>query len=222
MMESDNRKVNNIAESQEQIRELVDMEIEKVVPRKFSKWFGSIQYRPTKVRFATQNPDERVYLVIRMHWIRNLGWILNHIFYSTLPFILLTVLNLLNINLSFLSFQNYTIILLVFYSIILTSVIRNFFDWYFDVYIVTNERVLDYEFKPFVGYVLTEAPLDSIQDVEEKSLGFLADIFDYGSIKVRTASTAGELAFDYIADPVQVRDTISDLAKIIKRYQNAD
>lgn len=213
---------NSEIKNQERLREIVDLELEKVVPQKFSKWFGSIQYRPSKVNFATQNPDERVYLVIRMHWIRNIGWILNYIFYSTIPFILLTALNLLNISVSFLSFTNYTLILLIYYSLLLTGLIRNFFDWYYDVYIVTNERILDYEFKPFVGYTLTEAPLDSIQDVEEKSLGFLADIFDYGSIKVRTASTAGELSFDYIADPVQVRDTISDLAKIIKRFNNAN
>jgi len=211
-----------VVQPTQDLRKVVDEELEKIVPKEFSRWFGSIQYRPRKMSFATQNVGEKIYVLVRMHWIRNIGWILNNIFYTFIPFIVLGVLQLLSVNLEFLSIRIFVIILLAYYSIIFSNVIKDFYDWYFDVYIVTNERILDYVFDPFKGYHVTEAPLESIQDVEEKSMGFLADIFNYGSVKARTASNAGELSFDYIADPTRVRDIIMDLAKIIKSFKNRE
>jgi len=202
------------------VKKLIDQELDAAVPKTTSKWFGSIQYRPKRMKFATQDIDEKIYVLVRMHWIRNIGWIINNIFYALIPFIAIIILQVLNISLEFLSFRVFIIILLAYYSIIFSNVIKNFYDWYYDIYIVTNHMVLDYTFSPFQGYTVTEAPLRSLEDVEEMSLGFLADIFNYGSIKVRTASNAGELSFDYIADPTRVRDVIMDLVKIIKRYSD--
>lgn len=200
------------------LKQMIDQEIEAVVPKRMSKWFGSIQYRPKRMTFATQDADEKIYVLVRMHWIRNIGWIINNIFYALIPFISIIILQLLNISIEFLSFRVFIIILLAYYSIIFSNVIKNFYDWYYDIYIVTNHRILDYEFSPFQGYKVAEAPLRSLEDVEEQSLGFLADMLNYGTIKVRTASNAGELSFDYIADPTRVRDVIMDLVKIVKRY----
>jgi len=210
------------------LKNLINEELEKVVPAELSKWFGSIQYRPRKMKFATQNIGEKIYIIVRMHWIRNLGWILNNIIYALLPFGLIFLIQLVGLakwfetELPFLTFRIIVILILAYFSIIFTNLLKSFYDWYYDVYIVTNERIVDYIFSPFTGYVVTEAPLESIQDVEEKSLGFLADLFNYGSVKARTASTTGELSFDFIADPTKVRDIIMDLAKIVKMYKNAE
>jgi len=204
------------------VKQLIDQEIDKAVPKELSRWFGSIQYRPKRMKFATQNVGEKIYILVRMHWIRNLGWIMNNIFYANIPFVILLILQLLKTDIQFLSLRLFVILLLAYYSIIFTNIIRQFYDWYYDVYIVTNERILDYTFSPFRGYEVTEAPLASIEDVEERSLGLLADLFNYGTIKARTASNAGELSFDYIADPTRVRDIIMDLAKIIKMYRYGD
>jgi hypothetical protein len=199
-----------------EMREKITSEIERIVPKKSSHSFGSIQYRPGKVTFATQNDEEKVYVLVRTHWIKNLGWIVNNIIYSLLPLIVLFVLNLLNISIEFISFNLYIIIVLAYYSIIFTNVVRSFYDWYFDTFIVTNERIVDYDFRPFRGYTVKEAGLDDIEDVEEKSSGLIASIFNFGDLITRTSSTAGELTFFAIAEPTKVRDILMDLALIVK------
>jgi hypothetical protein len=197
-------------------------EIDKVIPKKKFKAFGSMQYRPSQVHFATQDSNEKVYVLVRQHWSVNWGWLNRNSFYILIPLIIAIVINFLNIKTSFLSVKFYFLILLAYYSLILTNIIRNFFDWYYDLYIVTNNRFLDYEFKPFTSYTIMEADLESIEDVKEKSSGFLADLFNYGDLKISTASKEGEVFFNKIPDPTKVRDILIDLSKIAKKYNNGD
>jgi len=204
-----------------ELARIIDGELDRLVPDNMSKWFGSIEYRPRSMFFGTQNEGEKVYLLVRRHWIKNLGWIVNNIIYSIAPILILLVLERFNVDITFISFKVFFIIVLAYYSIIFTNVLRNFYDWYFDVYIVTNERVLEYEFKPFVSYKVTEAELGNIEDVEESGKGIVADLFNYGDLIIRTASRHGEIAFDAIPDPTRVRDILMNLVEVIEDYRNA-
>ncbi len=202
------------------LAQVVDEELERVVPEKVSKWFGSLSYRPKATFFSNQNPEEKVYLLLRRHWIKNLGWIISNTFYAFVPIIILVISDALRISLDFISFKVYFIIILAYYSVILTNVLRNFYDWYFDIYIVTNERVLEYSFSPFVSYSILEAELESIQDVKESANGVVADIFSYGDLRITTASRLGELFFDSIPSSTEVRNILMDLVEIIDEYKH--
>lgn len=203
----------------DEVRDKINREFYKVIPKSESKSLGSVMYRPKRITFATQNKEERVFVLIRAHWIKNLQWVINNFVYSILPLGLLFVGNLLNVSLEFLSFKVYLAIILAYYSIIFTNVIRSFYDWYYDTFIVTNERIVDYEFNPFRGYKVKEAGLESIEDVEERASGLISTIFNYGDLITRTSSTVGELTFNSIADPTRVRDILMDLSKIVKTYR---
>jgi hypothetical protein len=194
------------------------LEIEKIIPDSKRSSFASLEFRPRHIRFATQNKGEKVYLLIRRHWITNLGWFLQYTFMAILPAIFVYILNVFNISTDLVTPRATFLILLGYYSIIVTNFFSNFFDWYFDPYILTSERIIGYDFKPFTSYSITEATLDNIEDVREKSVGPIANLFHFGTIRILTASEKGEILFEAVPNPTEVRDIIADVANIYKKY----
>ncbi len=196
-------------------------EINRAVPQHKGSSWGSVEYRPSHVRFATQNKGEKVYVLVRRHWITNISWIIRNLGYSLVPPIFIFILNLLNIEFNeVFTPKGIFLILLAFYSVIFTNLVKEFFDWYFDPYIVTNERMLSYEFKPFFSYTVTEAALENIEDVKETGAsGIFQSIFNYGDIRILTASRTGQVMFKSVPKPTQIRDTILDLRNIVRKIQ---
>jgi hypothetical protein len=83
-------------------------------------------------------------------------------------------------------------------------------DWHNDLYILTEDRVIDIEKKPFVFEHRREANLATIQDVSLEQIGFTAKVLDFGNVLLKTASQAGEFTFDSVAHPKEVQATIAE------------
>jgi hypothetical protein len=206
--------------NREQIMKMRAQEADRIVPEKSGMPWSSIILKPNLV-FETQDPNEKVYVLVRAHWITNLGWFLRNLFLSILPFILFPILVALgiNIDISFISNKALTIIGLLYYSFIFTSVVSNFIDWYFDPFIVTDQRIMDYDYKPYGNYSVSEVNLQDVQDVKERSAGLIGDIFNYGNVFVYSASDASEMICKNVPSPTKVRDIITDLSNVAKAYK---
>jgi hypothetical protein len=223
MYQNNVQSVEQEMQTQEVKKKLRLREIDKIVPRKSGNGLNSVQIRPN-LTFATQNPGEKIYILARRHWIKNIGWITRNLFYSTIPFILWIFFSVIGLPLptDMVANRVYTVILMLFYSVILTNVVRDFFDWYFDPYIVTNERVLDFTFNPFTNYSVEEASLEDIVTVKQKTSGIVGAIFNYGDVTISTEAFTDAMVFEAASKPARVRDIVSDLSKIAKTYSNAD
>ncbi len=194
-------------------QEAIDDIIEK---EEGSDWRGLV-FKPHNVYFSTQNRGEQVYILLRKHFITNFGWISSTAIYSTFPLILGLVLTLFRVDLfGLFGFRLVFILLAVYYSVLLTGAIRNFVNWYFNLYIVTNERVMDYRFRAFISKSVAESPLEALQDVREISVGFLPSLLNYGDVSMYSAADKTVITFNDVPNPSLVRDKISDLAKIAK------
>lgn len=204
-------------------QKLQNSEIEKIIPSRRSSIFGTIVIRPAHATFGTQNPGEKVYVLVRRHWIANVGWVFRSALYIFIPFIVAWLLPIvskfLNITNNPIPDKTWLILAFAFYSVLLTNIIRNFVEWYYDILIVTNERILDYEFSPFSGYSIKEAALENIQDIKEILKDFWGGIFRYGDIEAKTASDRGKLNFEQVPHVTLVRDILSDLADIARKYK---
>ncbi len=197
---------------------LKKMEINKIIPKSSGSLWTGLEFRPRNIVFANQNPDETVYIVVRPHWSVNLNWMIKNLFYSLLPIITGAALAVANIKIDFLTIKSLVLILLFFYSIILTNIFKDFFDWFFDPYIVTDQRILHYEFNPFSSYKIKETDLSNIEYVKEQSTGLMANIFGYGDLIITTSSERAIFEFKKVPNATQIRDIISDLKLIAKRY----
>ena len=83
-------------------------------------------------------------------------------------------------------------------------------DWHNDLYILTKDRVIDIEKKPFISEHRREANLGTIQDVSLEQIGLTAKMLDFGNVLLQTASKAGEFTFDKVPHPKEVQATIAE------------
>ncbi|MFO7916981.1 MAG: cyclic nucleotide-binding domain-containing protein [Anaerolineae bacterium] len=84
----------------------------------------------------------------------------------------------------------------------------NTVDWGNDLYIVTEDRIVDIDKRPlFVSEERREASLGMIQHVSLEVPSFLAAAFDYGDVVIQTAG-AGSFTFNKVPNPHDVQNEI--------------
>lgn len=171
---------------------------------KKSSVFYSYNLNP-QVKFETYEEGEKLLLLLRSHPFTQVGWVLNSIFFFFLlffsNFFLQSLLNLgqiLTFNLFFIIF-------------IFSYIWFNILNWYFNVGIITNKRVIDIDFYAILYKEITTAQLGKIEDITVKSGGFFQSFFDYGSIFVQTAGSEVNVEFSNIPRPSKAAHIINQL-----------
>ncbi len=171
-----------------------------------SSFLGSLQPRPS-VRFDVQHRDEEVLLLIRKHPVTQIPWLLNAIgivlIVIILNFVVSTILNVTEI----LFLNVFGFVLVYFYVWI------NFLKWYFNVGLVTNERVLDIDFKNVLYKEENIARLENVEQMSSKKIGYIGSIFNYGDVHVETAGAEVNIEFLRVPNPSAIVKFITDLTE---------
>lgn len=161
---------------------------------------------PSNISFETQEDEEKIILLLRRHWITNLSWAVTAIAMMFAPLIL-QVVPLLD----FLPPRFKFIIIVMWYLVILAFVFEKFLVWFFNVYIITDERIIDVDFISLVYRRITDAQIEKIQDITYKTGGFMRSIFDYGDIYIQTAGQKLEIEFESVPKPDKVVKVLNQL-----------
>lgn len=169
--------------------------------------------KPIGVRFETQEAEETVLLFLRQHMIVNLPWIVLTVLLVFAPTVLFP-LTFRFIKLPFTLPVGYIIIGTLFWYIATFGfALANFLHWFFNIYIVTNERIIDIDFVQLLYKQFSEARVSKIQDISYKTSGLLATMFDYGNAYIQTASELPNFEFEAVPHPEQVVQVISEVAE---------
>ena len=166
----------------------------------------------TRYHFKGQKNGERVLKILHRHWFN----ILSHFFIIFLMIFLLLV----SYFATAFYFDDFTQPIIVS----LTSFIRSLFfvflwflffviwiDYYFDVWIVTNERIINIEQKGLFTRVVSELELEKIQDVTTDVRGIIPTFLNYGHLLIQTAAEKERFKFRNVPDPYAVKDLIMKL-----------
>ena len=161
---------------------------------------------PTKVCFETQDENEQVILFLRQHPIVNVPWILLDIILLVIPplFSFFPPYAMLPGTYQF-------VITMGWYLFVAGYTLAKFMGWFFNIYIITSERVVDVDFTDIFYRHISTARLDEIQDVTVVSSGAGETFFGYGSITIQTAAEIPEFAFESIPHPDVVGKTLNEL-----------
>lgn len=166
--------------------------------------------RPRHVAFETQNPREEIELLLRQHIVTNFSWFFAVVVMLVVPFAILPLLEYVTIWQFLPEIYQFALIVL-WYLLVFGFFFKQIFKWYFNVFLVTNTRVLDVDLVGFLYRNVAEAQLTQIQDVSHRQGGLFGIIFDYGSVFVQTAATRQELELTKVPHPGRVHDLITDL-----------
>ncbi|MDP2692422.1 MAG: PH domain-containing protein [bacterium] len=100
----------------------------------------------------------------------------------------------------------------IYYLSVLLFGYGSFIDFYLDVWIVTNDRVVDIEQFGLFSRTISELDLFRIQDVTTDVHGLFSTIFKYGDVTLKTASTNLSIVFKNVPDPNHIRMQLLELA----------
>lgn len=174
---------------------------------------SSFCQNPQGVSFETQKGTESIILFLRSHFLTNLSWIIISIILVILP--LIAALFLPNMHLGFLSSEVVsrfvTVFALFYYLIVFSYIFLSFLSWFYNVFIVTTERILDIDYSDIVVHNMAETKLNHIEDVRYTQSGFIPSFINYGNLFVQTAGTEENFEAFSIPKPREATDIITDL-----------
>lgn len=164
--------------------------------------FAVFAPQPIGVYFAEQEKGENIILLLRAHLITLVPAVLITVFLFLIPFLVPFVLNLLEVEIgNFFNSSQIILILVFWYLFTFGYAFYRFIFWYFNVYLLTNERIVDFDFRGILHKETAYANLNQIQDVTPKSIGFFATFFHFGDVFIQTAAAKPEFEFHQVPRP---------------------
>jgi len=86
-------------------------------------------------------------------------------------------------------------------------------DYYFDVWIITNLRIVNIEQKGLFNRSVSEMDFGRIQDVTAEVIGIIPTFFNYGDVFIQTAAETERFLFRQVPDPYHIKDVLMQLQK---------
>lgn len=165
----------------------------------------------SRYHFQGQRENEVILAVIHRHWFDIVTHFILIILFTGLILGSLFVLpafssssGILTNTTVLLFLQNTFLLFLWMYAFLV------WIDYYFDVWIITNERVINIEQKGLFVRTVSELKFSRIQDVTSEVRGMLPTILNFGDVKVQTASEEDCFLFRQVPDPYHVKDVIME------------
>lgn len=168
----------------------------------------------SRYHFQGQRENEELLRIIHRHWFNiflqyvGVGCtaLILIIIFSVLPQIAPTTTDALPP--AFLAFLLNTFLLFLWlYSFLI------WVDYYFDVWIITSERIVNIEQKGLFNREVSELQFSRIQDVTSVVDGFIPTILNFGDVYVQTAAEEERFVFRQIPDPYTIKDMVMQLSR---------
>ncbi|TSC53722.1 MAG: hypothetical protein LiPW39_105 [Parcubacteria group bacterium LiPW_39] len=158
----------------------------------------------------TLAPNEQIILLLRRHWLRltlklaEVGILIfvPPLIYLLLVFVWPSLMQNEGANPIFWYFA------LLFWLITSGFLWLAWLDWYLDIWLVTNQRIIDIEQRRLFNRRVLACGLDKIQNVTAKTGGLLATFFKYGNVEIKTADETSQIIFYQVPSPNVVQDKI--------------
>lgn len=156
-------------------------------------------------------------MLLRRHWHEIIGYFLVLILEIVLPIIIFIV---------FLRFTEFVwdkdspISVLIFFSassyylFIWLFFFHHWIDYYLDVWVVTDQRIINIEQKALFSRTVSELNMSTIQDVTSEVKGKLATILKFGDVHIQTAAEEKRFVFEKIPNPQEVATKITELHRL--------
>lgn len=175
----------------------------------------SFSQNPIKISFQDQEEDEKILLLLRSHPVTNIPWIFITFLFTAIPLVF-SLFNFKFFTFGGINFSDiplsFTIFFLIFYYLVVFNyALINFMNWYYNVFLVTQKRVVDIDFFDLVYHNVALTKVNLIQDADYTQVGFIQSLFDYGNVFIQTAADKPNFEALKVPKPAIVMKTIEEL-----------
>ena len=172
---------------------------------------------PRDTHYDGQDSGEEIAYVYRKSMITNLAWFFATIVLLVIPLYLFPYLAQLSFEGRKILPATYIFILNLFwYLFVFGFFLQNFVIWFFNIYVITNKKIIDMDFHGLLYKNISETPIRNLEDVTSNVSGTLGVIFNVGDVFIQTSAEHTEFEFESVDDPAKLRDIISDLITAVK------
>ncbi|MDD5031695.1 MAG: PH domain-containing protein [Patescibacteria group bacterium] len=116
------------------------------------------------------------------------------------------------------SYPLFLLVVSFYYLFLWVFFFFSFIDYYLDIWIITDERIINIEQEGYFARTISEQRFYRVQDVTSETKGFFPTVLKYGNVYVQTAGAKERFFFQEIPNPDQVRDII---IKLVERSKAA-
>ena len=142
--------------------------------------------------------DEEVIVIVHRHWI--FGF--RYLFYPTLSFLAAWVL------LYFFPFSKIFYAAAIWACVSLIWWLRNFFDYYLDAWIITDQGIIDIEWHGWFHRQSSRVLYSDIQGVSYEIQGVMSTLFRYGLISIEKVSSGSVIEMEHAPNPRAIEAVI--------------
>lgn len=190
----------------ENLAKLEKEKIKKIMRRNLPQFLSSFITGPKNLRFETQDREEKIVLLLRRHPLTLIPWLLLVVLMVIAPlFVPKTFAS------DFIPANFLLVCYLTWYLIVFALAFERFLTWFFNVNILTDERVIDIDFPSLLYRDISQMKIDKIQEVSTKTGGYIRSLFNFGNVLIQSAGQIPEIYFEDVPNPEQVSRIINDL-----------
>ena len=159
-----------------------------------------------------RRPDERVVAVVRHHWWVLFRAVIGVLILFIVPFFLIpfAVAIITQGGAGVHVPGGFGLFFAALWALIMWHLIfAKWTDFYFDMWIITNLRIVSIDQKGFFNrQIATILDLDHIQDIDTKMVGLIGNILNFGTLELQTAGAVPEFEIDEVPNPQGVERVI--------------
>ncbi len=156
--------------------------------------FTSFATFPPSICFETQDEGESVVVFLRQHPIVNLTWVMAVLLMLAIPSVFVFFPPFANLPTGY-----QFIVTTGWYMFVMGYALAKFMGWFFNIYIITDERIVDVDFLNIFFRRISTTKIEEIQDVSVTSSGAMETFFGYGNVFIQTAAEVSQ--FEFLAVP---------------------
>ncbi len=146
--------------------------------------------------------EKEIVIFSRKHWVSFLGHILLSIVIIIMPIIIFIFIKLSHVNLVHGAATNLIVIIIsIYYLIVLTFIFTGWVTFYYDIYILTVDEIIDITQQGLWGRKIARLSLLRVQDVNSHIKGFLPTLFAYGDVLIETAGETENFLLKSLPNP---------------------
>lgn len=163
-----------------------------------------------EIRLKDFKPDEHVLIVVRRHWFVFFRQIIGLMLLFFIPFFAVPILSLFITSGGVDIPNGLGFFFASLWALILWQMLfARWTDYYYDVWIVTNWRIIDIDQNGFYSRnIATLLNFEHIEDITTHVKSVIGTFLNFGSVQIQTAAAKREFIFESVSNPRNVEAVI--------------
>ncbi|MBT3355867.1 PH domain-containing protein [bacterium] len=184
---------------------------------------GNYQHRFLDYHFKGKRDGEEIILILRRHWLILVAKLIPFGFFSIGLIAIFFLAPILTEFLPIVIDNNvFNVVMSFFFMGFWLSLFVMWIDFYYDVWIVTDQRIISIEQLGLFRREISELEHGKIQDVTTEIHGIVPTLLKFGQVYIQTAGEKARFTFKQVENPVMIRSVVMALQKNAIKQQKRE